>query len=100
MLTPRPILSAIGLLLVAAAFAVDWIGLSNPENFGAGQIVLLSAGMVLVLASWALRERQLRSLRTVGRRLAGPYRSFAMVVLNTIVLLAVLETGAKILTNR
>jgi lysophospholipase L1-like esterase len=78
----RRVLLAVGLGFVGVALTADWIGLSNPQGIGRGQIFLAALGGGLALVGW------------LGARVRNLYTQCALLLLNTILLLVVLEFAA------
>ncbi len=78
--TVRTAAAAIGILSVAAAFCADAAGFSSP-GIGRGQIIIALFGLLLIACS---------VLKNPGR----VYRAAAVVLLNTLILLVMLEFAA------
>ena len=81
----RKIAVLIGILLFLAALFGNIIGISSGEGIGFGQIFTALSGILIVLAG------------AFGRRFVNGYRSVAIMILNTLILLALLEFSALIL---
>ncbi len=77
----------LGGAMIFVALVAGWIGLSNPESFGRGQIALLSAGIVVLLIAFLSRS--------FGHRLVEAYRKVAVLTLSALVLLALVELVAR-----
>lgn len=90
----RAITLLIGGAMIIEGLLADWTGLSRPGSFGGDQILLVSAGLVVSLVGFLFRVNDVQSLRSFGQRIACLYRGAAILVLNTLVLLACLELGA------
>lgn len=80
----RALVIGIGAIVVVIALVADWIGLSAPGSFSTGQILLLSAGLLILL------------IGLLGQRIATLYRDVAVLGLNTLILLACIELTATI----
>jgi hypothetical protein len=78
-LRARIALGASGGMILIAAFAVDWLGLGQRGSFGTGQVVLVLMGLCVALAG------------LLGKRVRRFYRGTAIVLLNTVLLLAFVE---------
>ncbi len=81
----RKIAMLIGILLFLAALFGNIIGISSGEGIGFGQVFMALSGILIVLAG------------AFGRRFVNGYRSVAIMILNTLILLALLEFSALIL---
>lgn len=92
----RAITVLIGGAMIVEGLLADWTGLSRPGSFGGDQILLVSAGLVALVSGFLFRVNDVRSLRSLGQRIAVLYRGAAIVILNTLVLLALLELGAML----
>ena len=90
----RAITLLIGGSMIIEGLLADWTGLSRPGCFGGDQILLISAGLVVLVIGFLFRVNDVQSLRSFGQRIALLYGRVAIVVLNTLVLLACLELGA------
>lgn len=81
----RKIAIVVGILLFLAALFGNVTGLSSGEGIGFGQIFMALSGIIIVLAG------------AFGRKFITWYRSVAIIILNTLILLAFLEFSALIL---
>ncbi|MDX1521055.1 MAG: SGNH/GDSL hydrolase family protein, partial [Anaerolineae bacterium] len=81
----RFVLLSVGSMMTLVALFADQLGLDHSPRFGTGEIVLLVVGMVLLVVGW------------VGRRVFNLYRMTAILVLNTLVLLILLELAATVI---
>ena len=81
------VLIGIGGAILILALMVDWLGFGQPGNFGIGQLLLIVIGLVLVL------------IGLFGRRVIDLYRGIAIMLLNTLALLAFLELGAIVIAR-
>jgi hypothetical protein len=92
----------VGGAMIFVALVAGWIGLSTPESFARGQILLLSAGIVVLLIAFLSRADNAQDLRSFGHRMAEAYRKVAVLTLSALVLVALVELTAigvsKILT--
>ena len=84
----------VGGAMIFVALVAGWIGLSTPESFGRGQILLLSAGIVVLLIAFLSRANNAQDLRSFGHRLAEAYREVAVLTLSALVLVALVELAA------
>jgi lysophospholipase L1-like esterase len=102
MKTLRTSMMVVGGAMIFVALVAGWIGLSTPESFGRGQILLLSAGIVVLLIAFLSRADNAQDLRSFGHRMAEAYRKVAVLTLSALVLVALVELTAigvsKILT--
>lgn len=80
----RKILVIVGGIAIAVAFLADLIGLSSPESIGNGQILMAVVGIVFVV------------IGALGPWLGSIYRATAIIVLNTLILVALLEFGIRV----
>jgi hypothetical protein len=94
MKTLRTSMTVVGGAMIFVALVADWIGLSTPESFGGGQILLLSAGIVVLLIAFLSRADDAPDLRSFGHRLAESYRKVAVLTLSALVLVALVELAA------
>ena len=83
----RAMVMTVGEAMMIAALLADWIKLSAPGSFGKGQILLFLAGFIVSL------------IGLLVQRIVALYRGVAIVTLNTLVLLACLESGAMVATR-
>lgn len=83
----RKIVILVGILLFLAALFGNVIGLSSGEGAGFGQIFMAISGILIILAG------------AFGRKFISGYRSVAILILNTLLLLAFLEFSALILVK-
>ncbi len=81
----RKIAIIVGILLFLAALFGNVTGLSSGEGIGFGQIFMALSGILIVLAG------------VFGRKFVNGYRSGAIVILNTLILLVFLEFSALVL---
>ena len=86
----RRLAAAAGILLLAVALSADLLGLSA-EGFSGGQRLLLFVGLILIAAG------------ILGQRITEVYKTLAILLLNTLVLLICIEIAAgfvsKIISN-
>ncbi len=87
MTTARRVGLALGILLVAAAVLIDLLR-GQPMSFGALQAMLAVSGLLLATVS------------VLGSRLPDAWRGLALVLLNTIVLIGLLELAAGFVLRR
>ncbi len=85
------VVSAGGFALVLLAIVADWIGLSAAGSFGAGQILLCIVGLVLVFLGGYPLYAKLESVAQSGQAILALYRGMGIVLLNTLVVLVLLE---------
>lgn len=71
-----------GAAMVAVALLADRLGLDHSPTFGTGETLLLAAGVVAV------------ALAALGRRAPSAWRTTALVLANTLVLLVAVELAA------
>lgn len=76
-----------GGILVAVAILADRLGLDSSKTFGTGELLLLSLGVALLLLS------------LLWTRTLSAYKATAIILLNTIVLLAGVELAAIALST-
>lgn len=76
------VLIVVGGAIITAALLADKLGYGSPGSLGSGQVLLLLVGLSVVLAGF------------LGSRVATLYRATALILLNTLVLLGILELGA------
>lgn len=81
----QSLLIAIGGILIVFAFLADLLGYGDAGSFGIGQLFLAMAGGLVFL------------LGVFGKRFIQIYRDIAVVVLNTFVLIALLELTAIVI---
>lgn len=86
--------AAIGGAMIILGLAADRLGLGTPGSFGRGQIVFLLTGLIVFVFGLLTRVNDVQSGRSFGHRMAVLYRAAAIVLLNTLVLLMCLESGA------
>jgi hypothetical protein len=70
--------------MITLALIADKLGYGDAGSFGVGQFLLLMAGLMLLL------------IGVLGKRFVNLYRGVAIIILNTLLLLAFLELGAII----
>jgi hypothetical protein len=73
--------------LIMVALLGNTVGLSKGDGLGYGQLFVILAGIMLVFAG------------AFGRKFIGGYKSTAVIILNTLLLLALLEFSALILVK-
>lgn len=83
----RKSLTALGALTIIVAFLIDFIGFGQPGSFGRGQFLLVAIGTSLLLAGF------------LGRKVFDLYRGTAIILLNTLVLLACVELISIVLAR-
>ncbi|HPN63241.1 MAG: hypothetical protein BWX47_00537 [candidate division Hyd24-12 bacterium ADurb.Bin004] len=83
----RIFLPAAGVLMVFAGVFGDSIGLSRGSGFGYGQFFICLTGIVLIVAGFA------------GRRFPAVYKRASLVLMNTILLLMLLEFTSLMITR-
>ncbi|MCD6588360.1 MAG: SGNH/GDSL hydrolase family protein [Candidatus Fermentibacteraceae bacterium] len=83
----RIVITATGVLLVAVAILSDTAGFSSGDDFGYGQAFTVSAGVLLVLAG------------IFGNRFIGGYKSVSIMLLNSFLLLALVEFSSLIVVK-
>jgi len=83
----RIFLPAVGVLMVFAGVFGDSIGLSRGSGFGYGQFFICLTGIVLIVAGFA------------GRRFPAVYKRASLVLMNTILLLMLLEFTSLMITR-
>jgi hypothetical protein len=76
-----------GLVSVVVAIMADRFGLGQPDSFGRGQVLLILGGCLLVAGG------------LLGKRFVPVYRDTAVILLNTLLLLAALEFAAIVLAR-
>lgn len=81
------LLLVVGGSLIIIAFLIDRLGYGDPGNFGSGQFLLVIVGLVVFLTG------------LLGKKIVNFYRGVALILLNTLVLLACLELGAIIVAR-
>ena len=81
----QSLLIAIGGILIVFAFLADLLGYGDAGSFGIGQILLVIAGGLVFLFG------------VFGKRFIQIYRDFAVVFLNTLILIALLELTAIVI---
>lgn len=87
-LTPfRLICLVFGGVLVGISFMADQLGFGQPGSFGGGQVMLALAGLVMIL------------IGVIGQRIVELYRWIAIIVLNTFVLVAIMELVAIVVAR-
>lgn len=69
------------------ALLADWFGFGQPGSFGIGQFLLVLVGLLTGL------------IGLLGKRIVNLYQGVAIILLNTLVLLACLELGAIIISR-
>jgi hypothetical protein len=83
----RVLLNGIGGAIIILALVTDKLGLGTPGSFGLGQFLLLLMGFILALVG------------SLGKKFINLYRGIAIIILNTILLLALLELGAIVVSR-
>lgn len=83
----RILITAAGVLLVAVAILSDAAGLSSGDEFGYGQVFVVSAGGLLVLVG------------VFGKRFVEGYKSVSIILLNTFLLLALVEFSSLVVVK-
>ncbi len=78
----RAALVAIGAAILLAALLLDRLGLGQPGGFGLGQLLLATLGVLLLLAG------------ALGARFTSVYRATAILLLNTLLVLGLVELTA------
>lgn len=76
---------ALGVFLALLALFGERIGIGSEGGFGVTQTIALALGVGLMVIGW------------LGSRLPSLYRGAALILLNTLVLLLLLELGASVL---
>jgi lysophospholipase L1-like esterase len=77
----------VGATIAVLAIFADKLGYGDPGSLGVGQLLLALVGLVVAL------------IGLLGKRIMELYRGVAILLLNTLVLLAVLELGAIIIAR-
>jgi hypothetical protein len=83
----RIILIVIGAAALLFAWLADWLGYGQPGSFGIGQFLLALTGIFVIL------------IAVLGRKVGNFYRSLAVILLNTLILMGCLELGAIIFSR-
>lgn len=83
----RAALVTLGSALVLIALLADQLGLGTPGSLGIGQVILALTGILVALGG------------ILGRTFPRFYRGLAVVLLNTVVLLAVVEITAIVMAR-
>lgn len=78
----RVVTLLLGVLLVGLAIAAEKLGLDTQEGWGSGELLLLSLGLLILLLGYS------------GARALDSYRALALVLLNTLVLITLIELTA------
>jgi lysophospholipase L1-like esterase len=81
------LLILVGATIVVLAIFADKLGYGDPGRLGVGQLLLALAGLVVALTG------------LLGKRILELYRGVAILLLNTLVLLAILELGAIVIAR-
>jgi lysophospholipase L1-like esterase len=81
------LLILVGATIVVLAIFADKLGYGDPGSLGVGQLLLALVGLVVSLTG------------LLGKRIVELYRGVAILLLNTLVLLAILELGAIIIAR-
>lgn len=71
--------------MIVAAFLADWLGYGDTGSFGTGQFLLTLMGLIVLLVG------------LLGERFFALYRDAATILLNTLVLLALVELVAIVI---
>ena len=79
--------------MVLLALLGNRLGLTASSVSEAKIFILLFGGVVLLIG-FLVRTDDMGSIRFFGKRLTGLYRAAALIVLNTLVFLVLLELGA------
>jgi lysophospholipase L1-like esterase len=74
-------------MLIAVAVLADRLGIGQAGSVGIGQLLLAAAGFILVAAGWS------------GRRFFSAYTGASVLLLNTLILLGMIEVGAIALSR-
>jgi lysophospholipase L1-like esterase len=86
----------VGLCLVVLALAADWLGLGASTGFGQGQKILMFFGSTLFLLGLAARTQDWTSPQAFGKRVQSLYSGIAILILNTLLIVLLLETGSMV----
>lgn len=92
----RLLVAIVGVLCIALAFGLDWIGLSSRWTFGYPQIMLALVGAALLLLAALIPVLFGKRGRSLARRGSAFYQTIAVVCFNTVVLLAAVEIVLRV----
>ena len=93
----RRFIFSMGLLLILLAFAADWLGIGDAARFGRNQLFSLVIGLFAIAIGFLFRPEDMRDLKSFGVRLLALYKGAAILLLNTMVLIIMLEMGAFVI---
>jgi hypothetical protein len=83
----RTLLIFAGGAIMASALFADRLGFGQPGGFGIGQLLLGLVGLFVLLSG------------LLGKKIVDLYRGLAIILLNTLVLVGVLELGAIVIAR-
>ena len=75
-------IALLGVIVIVFSFSLDSLGFGSPGSFGIGQAILLTVGILGLLTG------------LLGRKVITLYKGFAIILLNTLILLALVELAA------
>jgi lysophospholipase L1-like esterase len=79
---------ALGLVAILVALLADRLGLDSSGSFGRGQVLVLTGGVLLLLCG------------ALWKHVPAAYRTTAILFLNTLVLVFLIELGALVLSTQ
>jgi hypothetical protein len=83
----RLLLIIAGIILIPSAFLADIFGFGEAGSFGIGQILLILLGFLIILIGF------------LGKSFVNFYHGMAVILLNTVIFLGILELGAIVITQ-
>jgi len=87
-------LMLLGVTIIALVIGAHLRGIMG-GGITLGKISVVLAGLGMVLLGWLIRPQDIKDRQVLARRMANLYQGAAILVLNTLLLLAGLELGAR-----
>ncbi len=78
----RTAVAVVGIIIIVLTFALDRLGFGSQGSFGIGQTLLLIVGIFVLLSG------------LLGKKVFAIYRGIAVILLNTLFFLAIIELAA------